>query len=63
MALCRLVQEMPPSDFIWLTDQQRMFTHGLSAKIWARSGKQDSNRESILGNEMACRAPILPIKP
>ena len=63
IALCRLVQEMPPSDFIWLTDQQRMFTHGLSAKIWAKSGKQDSNYESILGNEMACQAPILPIKP
>ena len=32
ISLCRLSPEMPPSDFIWLVDQERMFSHGLSAR-------------------------------
>jgi hypothetical protein len=61
--LCRLVQEMIPSDFIWLTDQERMFSNGLSAKIWVRGGRQDVRPQSILGAEMACQTPISPLKP
>ena len=38
-ALCRLVQEMPPSDFVWLTAQEEMFSRGVSAEIWFRGGK------------------------
>ena len=49
-ALCRLVQEMPPTDFIWLTEQGRMFTDGIFAAIWARGGKLDHPSESILGS-------------
>ena len=60
-ALCRLVREMPPSDFIWLSDQERMFTHGVSAKIWTRGGRYDDPPESILGPKMACETPVSPI--
>ena len=58
-SLCRLVQEMPPSDFIWLTDQERMFTNGLSAEIWARGGHYDNPPQSIFGPRLACEAPVL----
>jgi hypothetical protein len=58
-SLCRLVQEMPPSDFIWLTDQERMFTNGVSAEIWARGGHYDNPPQSIFGPRLACEAPIL----
>lgn len=54
-ALCRLVRETPPSDFIWLTDQIRMFAQGLQAPIWARGGRIDSPLESILGREVPAR--------
>lgn len=47
--LCRLVQEMPPSDFVWLTDERRMFEQGLSAAIWARGGSDRAGLQSILG--------------
>lgn len=30
-ALCRLLQQMRPSDFVWLTDRDRMFAEGVSA--------------------------------
>ena len=56
--LSRLVQEMPPSEFIWLTSLKQMFFHGLSAEIWLRGGKQDSRLESIIGTSMACEAPL-----
>ena len=55
--LSRLVREMPPSDFIWLTDQERMFSHGLAAKIWARGGHTDDPPESILGPVLARELP------
>ena len=58
-ALCRLIKEMPPSDFIWLTDQESMFTQGVSAKIWTKGGRYDDPPESILGLKMACKAPAL----
>ena len=61
--LSRLVQEMPPSKFIWLTSLKQMFSHGLSAEIWVRGGKQDVPCESILGTAMACRAPLSAPKP
>ena len=58
-ALCRLVREMPPSDFIWLTDQERMFAHGVSAEIWARGGRYENPPQSILGPKLACEVPVL----
>ena len=61
--LCRLVQAMPPSGFVWLTDERRMFEHGVSAAIWARGGRDRDNLQSILGREMAQPAPLAAQKP
>lgn len=49
ISLCRLVQEMPPSNFVWLSEQKRMITEGLRSKIWTRSSKANSSTHSILG--------------
>ena len=55
--LCSLVQAMPPSDYIWLTDKDRMFEEGISAEIWVRGGRLDTSPHSILGR-FRCRAPL-----
>jgi hypothetical protein len=47
--LCSLIQAMPPSDYIWLTNKDRMFEDGISAEIWARGGRLDVSPQSILG--------------
>ena len=61
-SLCRLVQQTPPSDFIWLTDQASMFANGLSAAIWARGGHQERPTESILGPTYGRVAPLSPTR-
>ena len=58
-SLSRLVQEMPPSDFIWLANQEKMFSDGLSAEIWARGGKMDRSPQSILGSDRATQTPVI----
>lgn len=55
--LCKLVREMPPSDFIWLTEQSRIFTDGIPAKIWTRGGNIDAAPESII-DVLCCQAPL-----
>jgi hypothetical protein len=56
-SLCRLVQRMPPSDFVWLTDQDRVLGNGLAAPIWARGGRLNASPESILGRATAMGVP------
>ncbi|MCX6672508.1 MAG: replication-relaxation family protein [Methanothrix sp.] len=58
-ALCRFAKTTQSSDFIWLTDQSRMFDHGLSANIWVRGGRYEDPRESILGPGLASESPIM----
>jgi len=58
VSLCRVVRDTPPSDFVWVTDQGRMFECGLSAEIWARGGLIGEPPESILGPRLKCLAPI-----
>jgi hypothetical protein len=58
VSLCKLVQGMPPSDFVWLVDQGKMFSSGLSAKIWVRGGREEDPPESILGPKLACELPL-----
>ena len=58
-ALCRLVREMPPTDFIWLTDQDQMFSHGIGAEIWVRGGKDDLKQQSILRDKLACKITVI----
>lgn len=49
--LCRLVQEMKPSDFVWVTDQESMFKEGIGGKIWAKGGREGKHGQaSILGH-------------
>ena len=57
--LCQLVREMPPSDFIWLTDHERMMSGGIWAPIWAHGGRDAEPFESILGTKTPdpCPAP------
>lgn len=57
-ALCRLVRDTPSSDFIWLTDQDRLFAKGVAADIWARGGKLNAAQESIVGPTMSLVAPL-----
>ena len=57
-ALCRFAKSTQNSDFIWLTDQTKMFDHGLSANIWVRGGRYEDPRESILGPGLATESPI-----
>ena len=57
--ICELVQEMPPSDFIWITDQDQMFAHGVSAGIWTRGGRHHKPPESILGPKLAFEATVV----
>jgi len=58
-ALCRLVREMPPSDFIWLTDREKMLSQGNWAAIWVRGGRQTGPLESLLGKKMPNPCPRL----
>ena len=56
-ALCKLTQEMQPSEFIYLTEQERLFTDGVFAKIWARGGNLQVAQRSIIGR-LHCRTPL-----
>jgi hypothetical protein len=56
-ALCKLAQEMPPSDFVWLTECSRLFPDGVAAKIWVRGGDLQCPPQSILGG-LSCRASL-----
>jgi hypothetical protein len=56
--LCRLVREMPPTDFVWLADQDQMFSNGLSAEIWVRGGKGNDKLLSILGHKLASKITV-----
>ena len=59
-ALCRLVRDMMPSDFIWIADQTEMLNRGLTAAIWARGGRDTEPTQSILGPSLARDTPINP---
>ena len=56
--LCTLVRNTPPSNFVWLTSRDQILAEGLSARIWARGGNDAEAPKSILGDRLACRAPI-----
>jgi DNA-binding PadR family transcriptional regulator len=56
-ALCKLTQEMQPSNFVWLTECGRLFADGASAEIWAKGGDLRAPQQSILGS-LCRRAPL-----
>jgi len=49
-ALCRLTQEMQPSEFVWLTDYNRILSNSIAAPIWAKGGNLNNTPESIFGS-------------
>ncbi len=58
-SICDLVQETPPSQFIWITDQEKMFSRGIAADIWAKGGKYNQPSESILGKKLAFKSTVM----
>ena len=58
-SVCRLVESMPPSDFIWVTNMTEIFSKGIAAKIWARGGHLNQNPESILNEKYAFESPLI----
>ncbi len=53
--LCQLTASMPPADFIWLSDRDRLFPSGLADEIWVRGGALDCQPYTILGKISASR--------
>lgn len=47
--LSRLVQSVPPNDFIWITDWVQIQDRGIGGFVWNRGGNQNEDKESILG--------------
>ena len=58
VALCKLVRQTPPSNFIWLTTQEKMFSYGLSARIWFSGGKLAESPQSILGTKIQFKSNL-----
>jgi hypothetical protein len=56
-SICHLVQSMPPSDFIWVTNQQQVTINGAAAEIWARGGHYNKKPESILSKKLSFKIP------
>jgi hypothetical protein len=61
--LCRLIRSMPSADFIWLTEKNSLFEHGISDRIWVKGGKEEDGRYSILGPSLAFKCQIPPASP
>ncbi|KPL22104.1 MAG: hypothetical protein AMJ75_08680 [Phycisphaerae bacterium SM1_79] len=57
VALCKLTQEMKPSNFVWLTECGRLFADGAAAEIWAKGGDLRGPQGSIFGS-LCCEAPV-----
>lgn len=60
--ICELARAVSPSSFVWVTSQDRLFAAGLGGSIWARGGRDDRAAESILGPDLRCDFPVLPVK-
>lgn len=56
--LSKLMRQMPPSDFINITDQDSLLAKGLWAPIWYKGGRVDQYPVSILGSKMPENAPV-----
>lgn len=50
--LSRLVQSVPPNDFIWITDWVQIQDRGIGGFVWSRGGNQNEDKESILGHSL-----------
>jgi len=55
--LSKLIVQMPPSDFINITDQDSLLTKGLWAPIWYKGGRVEQQLVSILGSKTPENSP------
>jgi len=53
----RLIHEMQPSTFIWVADRGSLLSQGAWASIWARGGRIELSRESILDSRKPNPSP------
>jgi hypothetical protein len=53
LTLSRFISSDRSNDFIWITDQDQMFQHGIGGEIWTRGGDISSSPKSILGPTFA----------
>jgi hypothetical protein len=60
LSVSNFVQEIQPSDFIWVTSKSDVLSKGIAAKIWARGGILNKNPESILGEKYTFGSPLAP---
>jgi protein involved in plasmid replication-relaxation len=58
-SICRLINDFPPLNYLWVTDQVQMFECGIGARIWARGGRADIPSQSILGPTLTVEIPLL----
>jgi hypothetical protein len=56
-ALYDLTQQLRPTNFVYLTEINRLFSEGASAKIWIRGDDIHGPQHSILGS-LCCKAPL-----
>jgi len=50
VALCKLTQEIPSTDFVWLTEFNSITEKSISDAIWVKGGHLQCPRHSILGS-------------
>ncbi|MCH8981265.1 replication-relaxation family protein [candidate division KSB1 bacterium] len=56
-SICGFLRTNPSLNFIWITDKEQMFRHGISASIWVKGGPS-SPLVSILGPTLAQELPL-----
>ena len=50
-SLCRMVKQMAPSDFIWVSHRAIIESRGIGQAVWYPGGKESSGPCSILGSQ------------
>jgi len=50
-AICRLVRQSPPSEFVWTAEYGNLLAQGLHAPIWLAGGDTQLAAQSILGGQ------------
>ena len=56
-SICGFLKTNPSLNFVWITDKEQMFRHGVSANIWVLGGPSSPLR-SILGSTLAQELPL-----
>ena len=56
-SICGFLKTNPSLNFVWITDKEQMFRHGVSASIWIKGGPGSPPR-SILGSTLAQELPL-----